>query len=81
MWTTRRRPAATLGGIGAICLSVTAVAVLVAVRVQAADTGYQSPTAAHAPNQWTNPTFAFGGGNTYATTTADNAEQGYSAFS
>ena len=44
------------------------------------DTGLRSPTATHAPNEWTAPENAFTSNNTDATEDTNGDEQGYASF-
>lgn len=49
-------------------------------RAEAANTSFQSPTSAVAPNEWSNPSNALASDNAYATESSDNDEQRYSNF-
>ncbi|MCH8161590.1 MAG: hypothetical protein IIB88_06810, partial [Chloroflexi bacterium] len=47
---------------------------------RADNTGFKSPSAVSAPQQWTNPDRAFADDNTVATETVDQEQQGYADF-
>ena len=71
-------------GAGAVALiALIATALLwpqLSGTVRADNTGFRSPAATHAPNQWTAPDRAFTDNEIYATETTDADAQGYSDF-